>query len=344
MSHSRRWFSFSRLGVLLFILVSVGCNDVEKSLDDFARKATKQAIEDFRTTPPKPDTGQTVSRPVPPTAAGDTVTIASFNIQVFGSSKMAKPEVMDVLARVVRRFDVVAIQEVRAKDQTVVPRFVEMVNASGGHYRHVLGPRLGRTSSKEQYAILYDAARIELQPGSVYTVSDPQDQLHREPLVARFRVRGPAAEEAFTFSLVDIHTDPDETDWELDALADVFTSVQRNGSGEDDVILLGDLNVDEYHLGRLGQLPAIVHAIKGITTNTRGTKSYDNLVFDGRATQEYTGRFGVVNLMADYQLTKDQAIDVSDHLPVWAEFTAREAGSGARIATRPEPGTPAGNR
>ena len=57
-------------------------------------------------------------------------------------------------------------------------------------------------------------------------------------------------ERAFTFTLVDIHTDPDETKTELNALADTFVGVQQNGSGEDDVILLGDLNVDENNLGK----------------------------------------------------------------------------------------------
>ena len=109
-------------------------------------------------------------------------------------------------------------------------------------------------------------------------------------------------------------------------------------------VCVGDLNVDEYHFGRLGQLPGIAHAITGTTTNTRRNKSYDNLVFDARTTGEYTGRFGVLDLMAEYQLTEAQALDVSDHLPVWAEFTAREAAGGARVATRPEAGVPAGSR
>lgn len=122
---------------------------------------------------------------------------------------------MDVLVKVVRRFDVVAIQEVRSTDDTVVPRFVEMVNADGSRYDFVIGPRLGRTNSKEQYAILFNTARIEVDRGSIYTVDDPQDLLHREPLVARFRVRGVPPEKAFTFNLVDIHTDPDETVQEL---------------------------------------------------------------------------------------------------------------------------------
>ncbi len=262
-----------------------------------------------------------------------TIKIASYNIQVFGKSKIGKPRVMDILANVARRFDVVAIQEVRSVDQTILPRFVDLINAEGARYDYVIGPRLGRTSSKEQYAFVYDTTRIELEQGSVYTMDDPQDLLHREPLVARFRARGPPAEKAFTFQLVNIHTDPDETDIELDALADVFVAVQRAAT-EDDVILLGDLNVDEYHLGRLGQLPGIAHAISGTTTNTRRNKMYDNLVFDGRHTGEFIGHTGVLDLMAEFGLTKDEALEVSDHFPVWAEFSAVEAVHPQELADR----------
>ena len=319
--------------VVLAALLVVGC-DAQKALDQLARQTASPPKTTSSTTPAR-EPAAIRPAPLPPPAAGETLTIASFNIQVFGTSKIGKPEVTDVLARVVRQFDIVAIQEVRSKDQTVVPRFVEMVNAAGARYDHVLGPRLGRTSSKEQYAILYNTARVELVPGSVYTVDDPGDLLHREPMVARFRVRGPPAGEAFTFTLVDIHTDPDETDEELDALADVFVAVQRDGSGEDDVILLGDLNVDEYDLGRLGRLPGIANAITGTTTNTRRNKMYDNIVFDSRATQEYTGRFGVMDLMSAFRLSEEQALDVSDHLPVWAEFSVREAGRPTSVAARP---------
>ena len=100
------------------------------------------------------------------------------------------------------------------------------------------------------------------------------------------------------------------------------------------MILLGDLNVDEYHLGLLGSLPGIRWAISGQMTNTRGTKSYDNLVFDGRTTREYTGNSGVLNLLTEYGLTMDQALDVSDHLPVWAEFSIYETEQGGPMATR----------
>jgi deoxyribonuclease-1-like protein len=261
-------------------------------------------------------------------AFSPTIKIASFNIQVFGTSKLQKTPVMQVLADVVRRFDLVAIQEIRSVDDTVVPQFVALINATGVRYDAVIGPRLGRTNSKEQYAMLYDTSRIEVDPSSVYTVPDPQDLLHREPLVARFRPRGVPPNQAFTFSLVNIHTDPDETVTELNALADVFVGVQQNGSGEDDVILLGDINVNEYRLGNLGRLPGISYVVAGVPTNTRRDKTYDNIVFDRRTTVEYTGRWGVLDLMQEYSLTSAQALEVSDHMPVWAEFSVYEGAVG----------------
>jgi len=265
---------------------------------------------------------------------GNTVRVASFNIQVFGEKKMANPRVVSLLVEIVRQFDIVAIQEIRSK-QEILPRFVDQLNATGRHYDYVIGPRLGRTSSKEQYAFVYDTASIEIDRTALYTVSDPDDLLHREPLVGWFRVRGPAPQDAFTFSLVNIHTDPDETDRELDALADVFRAVRDDGRGEDDVIVLGDLNVDDNHLGRLGQLSNIDWCISGVPTNTRGKAQYDNIVFSRLATTEYTGRWGVFDMIRQFNLTVDEALEISDHMPVWAEFSLIEGGQSGRIATRP---------
>ncbi len=273
--------------------------------------------------------------PPPPANPGETIRVATFNIQVFGTSKSQKPAVMDILARIVRQFDIVAVQEIRAIDQDILPNFVELINAPGLYYDYVIGPRLGRTVSKEQYAFIFNQATIEVDRQQLYTVNDPEDLLHREPLVGWFRARGPAPEQAFTFSLINIHTDPDETDQELDILDDVFRVVQRDGRGEDDVILLGDLNVDDRHLGQLGQVSGITWTISGVPTNTRGTAQYDNILFDSRATQEFTGRAGVFDFMRQYNLTIDEANEVSDHLPIWAEFSVFEGGRIGQVATRP---------
>jgi len=277
-----------------------------------------------------------VSTNAPPVVRnGKTIRIAAFNIQVFGRSKISKPIVLDVLARITRHFDVIAIQEVRAKDQDILPLFVEAINNGGRQYDYVIGPRLGRSSSKEQYAFVFDRASIEVDRQQLYTIDDPDDLMHREPLVGWFRVRGPAANQCFTFSLVNIHTDPDEVADEVNVLDDVMRVVRDDGRNEDDVILLGDLNADDRHFGELGRVPQIAWAISGVPTNTRGTKQYDNIVFFANATREFMGRTGVFDFMREYNLTIDEALEVSDHLPVWAEFSIYEGGEIGRVATLP---------
>jgi deoxyribonuclease-1-like protein len=104
------------------------------------------------------------ARAQPVSKPWDAVLICSFNIQVFGESKMLKPNVVEILARVVRKFDIIAIQEVRATSDDILPRFVQAVNADGSRYAHYIGPREGRTVSKEQYVFIYDTTRIELDP------------------------------------------------------------------------------------------------------------------------------------------------------------------------------------
>jgi deoxyribonuclease-1-like protein len=273
----------------------------------------------------------------PANTSRDVVRVASFNIQVFGQEKLSKPDVMDVIVRIVHQFDVVAIQEVRARDDDVLPRFVELLNKAGRKYDFVIGPRLGRSVSKEQYAFVFDRETIEVDRTQLYTIKDPDDVLHREPLVGWFRTRSVPPEQAFTFSLINVHTDPDEVEEELNCLDDVFRAVQNDGRQEDDAILLGDFNANERQFGELGRVTNIFAVIpSNVPTNTTGKKSYDNIVFDRMATTEYTGRAGVFDFLHEgFNLSLDAAKAVSDHMPVWAEFSAFEGGTAGRIAARP---------
>jgi deoxyribonuclease-1-like protein len=274
---------------------------------------------------------------VPP-RLGETIRIATWNIQVFGEAKLQDPATMNVIVTVLRNFDVVAIQEVRAENQNVVPELVALLNAGGEyHYDYVLGPRLGRTVSKEQYAFIFDQASIEVDRNQLYTIEDKDDLLHREPLVGWFRARlaPEQAQLAFTFTLVNVHTDPDEVDRELDVLDDVFFAVQGDQRREDDTILLGDFNVNDRNLRELGKVSGLSWIVSNTPTNTLGTAQYDNVFYLPTATPEFTGRGGVFDFLREFNLSRDQALAVSDHLPVWAEFSVFEGGRPGSVAALP---------
>lgn len=270
----------------------------------------------------------------------DRIKIATFNIQVMGESKAAKPQVMEKLAVIIRQFDIVAIQELRTKSPEPMEKLVNLVNADGAAYRYAVGPRLGRTVSKEQYVFVFDSTRIDIDPSSILTIQDPDDLLHREPMIARFQAKSETGQ-GFSFILINIHTDPGETKTELNALDDVFRVVQANQWGEDDVILLGDLNVDDRHLGELGELPNIAYTIHGEPTNARGTKSYDNIVYDSVATTEFTGTAGVLNMTEVFGISESETLEISDHMPVWAEFSKEESGGQRSVANLPTAQQPA---
>jgi len=270
----------------------------------------------------------------PPVPQGkNTIRVATVNLGPFDQQKLDKRQVVDRLAQVIRRFDVVAVQDIRARDHGLLVQFVEEVNAEDRHYDFATPPSVGRDSVEQYSAFLFDRAAVAIDRSTVYPVEDPAGRFRREPLVASFLARGPNTREAFTFTLINVHVDPSRATEELDLLDDVFRAVRDDGRGEDDVILLGDLGADDRHLGQLGELPSVTWAISDVPSTTRGTRLVDNVLFDRRATAEFTGRSGVVDLIREFDLSMREAVEISDHLPVWAEFSVYEGGQAGHVAS-----------
>ena len=305
-------------------------------------------LSDVWNSPPAPAPGQPTSAGyAPPTSVGAaappgmdrTIRIASFNIQDFGDTKANRPEVMATLAEIIRRFHVVALQEISTKNTYHMPNFIRGVNSSGRKYDFVISDRAGNSNQKEQFAYVFDTEAVEIDRQSVYSVGDPDNLLSREPHVATFRTRVAPAE-AFTFILINVHTDPspESLPGELDALAEAYRVVRRASRDEDDVIMVGDFNADDSHLGRLGQIPDIAPLLgrQRFTSNTRENRLLDNLVIHKPSTMEFAGNSGVFNFRTGLgiELPLDQVETVSDHYPVWADFSVYELDYQRRVASR----------
>ncbi|WP_231603480.1 endonuclease/exonuclease/phosphatase family protein [Neorhodopirellula pilleata] len=264
-----------------------------------------------------------------------TIRIATFNIQMFGEKKSSDPAIMAQLAAIFAQFDVVAVQEIRGDPEVPIGRLMQAIAKLGGRYQAIHGPPLGRSSQTECYGFVWDQTRVSLVPDSNYVVDDPVDRMHREPMIASFQTTfSPAdARQPFRFTLMNVHTDPDEVSGitgenELNVLDDVFQSVRNfeyEICGEDDFIMLGDLNVDVGGLKQLGEIPGVVSLVGDVPTNTRKTKTYDHLLLDSRVTTEYVRRSGVMDLESFLGIDMEAATKVSDHLPVWAEFSVHES-------------------
>ena len=258
-----------------------------------------------------------------PAKTQSTLLIGSFNLQRLGPSKMRDDWVMDRLAEIIRQVDLMALEEITDSRGKALVALVERVNQYGARYSYVVSPRIGRqaTGYFEQYAFVFDTDRLVGGEEFCYVVDDQQDLLHREPHVGRFATR---SMNPFTFTLMNVHTDPSALSTELDDLAALLVQVRNYEYPEDDVILLGDINERPGRLQGLDQIPGLEALIRE-PTNTRKSRTLDNFLVDRRLTAEFSGRAGTIDMESMFSITMEEALKLSDHLPIWAEFSINEA-------------------
>lgn len=277
--------------------------------------------------------------------AEDRIRIATFDIQAFDSKKVADANVMQTITAILSDFDLVAIQGVRSPEVMPVARVIDLINRSGGRYETIQSEPVGKPGRKEQYAFVWDSKRVRMIPDSYYTIRDDADRMVREPFVASFETRTPSAQgrAPFRFTIINAHIDPDEvssaaTVNELSVLDDVFVRVREfeyTSRGEDDFLLVGNLNVDARNLGELGQIPGIISIAGNQPTSTDGKKTVDHILIDRNVTSEFSTRYGVVDYQKEFGLTPEQAMMISDHRPVWAEFSVNEISAFENLAQQP---------
>ena len=111
--------------------------------------------------------------------------------------------------------------------------------------------------------------------------------------------------------------------------------MRYDGRGEDDVIIAGDFQNSDQQLAALAYRQGLSWLITNQPTNTRGSHQYDNIVIDPLSTNEFTGESGVFDFMKQFNLTLAEALQVSDHMPVWAEFSITEEGIVEKVASLP---------
>ena len=252
----------------------------------------------------------------------ETIIIANFNIQVFGKAKVRKTDVMVILAKTITQFDIVAVQEIRDKSGTAIRELEHAVDTMGTDYEYIIGPRLGRTSSKEQYAFMYNTKTITA--GESYTFNDQADFFRRDPFIAQFH----ANNGRYDFVLITLHTDPDDATREINTIPMVVRDAQNHFPDEKDFIILGDLNADcKYFDEDDPASPLRNPEFMWLITNDMDTNlaksscTYDRIVITAMSTTEdYTGQSGVFRFDTVFSSTPNMAKKVSDHYPVYGVF------------------------
>ncbi|MEM7452786.1 MAG: endonuclease/exonuclease/phosphatase family protein [Planctomycetota bacterium] len=258
----------------------------------------------------------------------ETVRIASFKLNS-RTGAAEHPAAMRLMTEICRQFDLIALQEVSDQGNQWLSRLaVSLSEATGSQFRYITGGQ----SDGVQFAILFDANRLDVDHLNTYTVNDPDGVLSRPPLVGWFRARNAPPESAFTFTVANVQLDANRPDLELAYLQELFRAIRNDGRGEDDVIIAGDFSAGDRGLGLVREKSNLTWVVSNQATDTMQQSQYDNLVFSELATVEFTGFADVFDFMKFYNLRLQDAIGISEHLPVWAEFSVYEGFGEGRVA------------
>lgn len=286
--------------------------------------------------------------------------IATWNIRAFGdltekwqSSEDDSPKrdlhSLLCIAEIVSRFDVIALQEVKSN----VKALRHMLKLLGSNWGLILTDIVkGRPGNSERLAFVFDTRKVRLS-GLASELVVPQEQFNRiqpdaldrqfarTPYAVSFRSAGK------TFILVTLHVlygkNAEERLPELEAIAEWLADWARDiNTWDHNLIALGDFNID-----RRGDILYDAFTSAGLRTpddlnevprtifgGPKDDKFYDQIAW-------FTGDNDIPALSLKYlcgggfdftkvalksrNLAKAQlSWRISDHYPLWAEFSVRD--------------------
>jgi endonuclease/exonuclease/phosphatase family metal-dependent hydrolase len=240
-----------------------------------------------------------------PTKTTDSIKLASFNIQTLGKSKVSKDLVKQHLPNIINQFDVILIQELR----DISPTTLDTLKLWFPEYDFLVSERLGRSSSKEQYILMYKVGQVH----SDYVYNDFNDVFEREPHIILFELYNN------NVTLINNHIKPSDALNEIVKLEQVINDAIATNK-DNDFFLVGDLNADcsyyDEDLDHLRQYNWII-GNDADTNLAKSSCSYDRIISNMQVSNS-----GIYNFQEELGITMEEAKVISDHYPVWIEITS----------------------
>ncbi|GIU69392.1 MAG: hypothetical protein KatS3mg002_0628 [Candidatus Woesearchaeota archaeon] len=238
-----------------------------------------------------------------PYSLSETFTVANWNLQIFGDKKANNSEILQYYANVIKNFDIVFLQEIRDKDGSAFQELCKKLDA----YKCIVSSRAGRSSSKEQYGVVYlkdlNVSFFDYNP-------DIFDRWERPPI----KISVFFNKTNYTISFYNIHTKPSNVSIELFYLEKLIDNTADVNS--ENIVVLGDLNADCYYYNASQKNAFLLgwYWLIGDSDDTTSTKSdcaYDRIIMNNDSYMEYISH-GIEHTL------------YSDHYLIWARLLNKE--------------------
>ena len=254
----------------------------------------------------------------------NNLTLASWNIRHLGRTKTDQ-DIHDI-ANILRTFDIVAIQEVVAKDPAgaqAVAKIADELNRMGSKWDYQVSDPTKSPSVyiSERYAFLWKTSKVDII-NRAYLDKELEDLCFREPFVGKFRKKGKTE----PFYIVNYHSRK-YTDSPEEEILHFIDYPERLAT--DKILIAGDFNLDEKHavwhpFYRDGFKSALKNQKTTLKTKCKGddylSHPIDNVYFTPGIKMTQSGSVDLVKACGNLS----RAREISDHLPVFIEFTLDE--------------------
>uniref|UniRef100_A0A8B9VBW4 Deoxyribonuclease n=1 Tax=Anas zonorhyncha TaxID=75864 RepID=A0A8B9VBW4_9AVES len=264
--------------------------------------------------------------------------ICSFNVRSFGEAKIARPEVVDVVVKIIARCDIMLLMEIKEAKNRTCPLLVEKLSGTRtASPLHVALPScsMGTGSGGPPAALLFHCRQNLVSVKQTYQYPDTQpgdeDAFSREPFVVWFQSPKTAVKE---FAVVPLHTTPEMAVREIDELYDVYLDVKQRWDTKN-FVFMGDFNagcsyVPKKHwknirLRTYSEFAWLIGDKNDTTVKNSTSCPYDRIVVSGEQLSQAVmlHSVNIFDFQAAFQMTEEQALGVSDHFPVEFELKAK---------------------
>ena len=248
------------------------------------------------------------------------IRMVTWNLQDLGRTKGANE--IEIIARTLKDFDFVAIQEVVAKDPAgaqKVAEITDLLNRMGDKWDYTVSDPTTdlEPNSRERYAFLWKTSKVTIIRALLD--EDNENNIVREPYLAKLNLKSSGKE----VWVANFHSLPysKHPETEIALLSTYFPA-----AGTVPLVLMGDWNVNERDpvwdsFLSFGIQPVVRGAgttLKRVCkNNTYVNHQIDNIYFPAK--QCGVNASGVLDIVDDCA-NLNTIRRVSDHLPVWGEI------------------------
>lgn len=251
-------------------------------------------------------------------AAAQTLNICSWNLKDFGKSKTDLQ--IDFIAKTLRGYDVIAVQEVVAGPggPQAVARLNDALNRTGAKWDYTISH--GTSSdrySKERYAFFWKTSKTSMV-GEAWLEKKYNLQIIREPYLARFRVGKKQ------FTLVTFHAIPTAKQPETEIKYFQYLPAEYPA---DVLVFCGDFNLSQSHsvfnpLKKAGYPAAFSNQKTSLRQKCINgdclASEYDNFFYNqAKINCINAGIIPFYTTFADIKTARK----LSDHVPVFLKFS-----------------------